>query len=230
MRAVGFRAMRLCHGRRLAGTLAGLALVTLSAGCGSEAADRGTTPAAPRAAGLSECERLGLVGPEIETSRDAEGTCRGGGGQMVTLAGFGRTVRLRDLSFRVNGARTAKRLSRGPVAETARGVFVVVSITLVNESRADERVAKNQFQLMMDDRRHHFDRQATVLAGPESLWRLTADGLRPGATITGDAIFDVPHDLGAELISRGFLAGASFATVAAGRPVVDEPIGLSPLS
>jgi len=229
--------MALGHGRQLATALVAVAFTAATVGCGESGTDArsatgavGGTTSPTRGADRSDCERRGLLGSHVVTPRDAEGTCRAGGGQIVTLVGFGRTAQLGDLSFRVEHTRMARRLSNGPIDQVARGVFVIVSVTVANESGAVQRIAKNQFELIMNDRRFHFDRRATVVGDPQSLWQLTLRGLRPGATITGDVVFDVSRRLGATLIDGGFITGASFATVAAGHPVPHEPLGFSPLS
>jgi hypothetical protein len=208
------------------------------AGCGDAGTSTEQTTAATVGApkGVSgddrrgECARKGLFGRHIVVSRDAEGLCRARNGQLVTLVRFGRVARLRDLSFEVNGAHTAARLSGGPVGSRAHGAFVVVSITLTNTSGDTQRVSNNQFRLEMDLRLHGADREAALGGDNDSLIFQTLRGLPPGATVTGDVIFDVPRRLAPTLIDGGFITGFSFATVDAGHPLPDSPAGASPLS
>lgn len=200
-------------------------------GCGESEPASTTARAATtteRRAKPTDCERKGIMGPGKAVLRNAEGTCRGPGRQKLTIVPFGESAQLRDLSFTVQGVRTTTRLPNGPVETAARSIFLLVRISVTNEGASIQRVRSNQFQLLTKPR--YFAERTTLAANPDTLVRMTRNGLSPGKSVTGDVIFEIPRDSIDEVLRSGLVAGFSFATVTAGRPVREALVGLIPIS
>jgi hypothetical protein len=135
-------------------------------------------------------------------------------GTSTILVGRSTPLVLRTITVRLTAVRTANRYTavvrgQAPDTERAKGVFIVLTITVTNDSHASQVFNSGDQAVLEINSRPSFpdefvDSQlgfGALLAGPT---------IRPGQSVTGDLVIDVPKSALRTFPAKSGLAFVNF--------------------
>ncbi len=108
------------------------------------------------------------------------------------IAGIGDDLKVGDVIFTAHGMDTAASVG-GDFGSDARGTFIVVDVTILNEGSDSITVDSSFFKLKTDDAEYDSDGTASRHANEGTDFFLTK--LNPGLDLTGKVVFDVPESV-----------------------------------
>lgn len=147
-----------------------------------------TAPATPAKA-IPDCQSAGM-----NAAKGRVGVCTADG-VTLTVADPGHEAKLRTLGVTLNGCRLAASVTDGSGTRiAARGRFAICSLTVRNRGSAPQPfdVADRSQTLLVVDGTQVFERGDAEQRGDARSLPRRRGALKPGASRTGDAIFDLP--------------------------------------
>ena len=123
-----------------------------------------------------------------------EGTCIANMGVRLTVVNRDSTLKLKTLKAKLVGARTADSLSSEGETKAASGTFLVLTLSVTNRLSSPTQFDQDQDQVNLDINNKVFTENFDAENGPDMqsfLWK--QEDIQPGATVTGEAVFDLPN-------------------------------------
>lgn len=119
-----------------------------------------------------------------------EGLCKDDDGDRFKIADRGNTLSLPELKATFDGYTTEKTISSDTGTERASGTFVIVRLTITNETESPVSFEPDNTTLQIGTRTYSTDFDAENSPGDSFVWN--SDDLQPEQPKTGTVIFDVP--------------------------------------
>jgi uncharacterized protein YceK len=167
----------------------------------------------------TDCNALGITEKGLR-----EGACTKDGDQYYVV-NRGHTAHLKTLTVSLQGLTAQDSLSNGSSeSATARGKFVIATLTLTNKTHSPETWENGQASLAAGPNGvNAYSENFEAENGPDEhscLWVAGAasnGGLQPGETVSCDVVFDIPTNMsatarGSEVFVTNFGDNASSAT------------------
>jgi hypothetical protein len=117
------------------------------------------------------------------------------GGVSFTVAHGTQTLRLKTLALNITGVRTTSTVANNSISATAKGEFLIVTISVTNKTTSPETFDGGGFQqqseLELDGASYTESFHAENQADAQSFITNNSP-IQPGESATGDLVFDVP--------------------------------------
>jgi hypothetical protein len=143
------------------------------------------------------------------------GRCKTPAGNVIHYGPKALTLHLKTLSARVENVRSAGTVSNGgSISATASGEYVIVALTITNETDAPEEfdgISAHQTELIANEKSYTEAFKAENEADQQSFVS-QSESIQPGESKTGDVIFDLPPAVARKVLAgeKGGLAVLNF--------------------
>jgi len=106
---------------------------------------------------------------------------------------IGEVLTVSDVDFKVTGTSTKKSVGSEYLKAEAKGIYLIVDVTITNNGSESITVDTSNFKLLNDEKRFDADGSASIYANTATDFFLTS--LNPGVSLSGKVVFDVSDEI-----------------------------------
>jgi hypothetical protein len=172
-----------CGGATVTVTVPGTTTSSRATITTAEAATTTTAAASP-----NSCDALGINAEQLQ-----EGKCHYGR-YLITVVNRADTLRLRELTVKFLGVKTAHYLTSDMGTTRAKGIYEIFTVRVLNKLHSPVSFDSSQDQTALVIGKNEYSENFDAENGNDQnsfMWK--SNDIQPGESQTGDLVFDVPN-------------------------------------